>query len=224
LLAASMTQTVGTATGSISPAPQIGAPAIPDPFASTKLKIPLLCNLLDIVYDVGVVVLSPGVHCGNITVRKGASVLLLPGEHYFEHGDLVLKQNSTLKGSDVVLVFDDSSHFQFDDNSTIDLKGRQSGSLAGFVVVTTPANKGVFEISSDAARVLLGTVYIPSAQLEVSGQNAVVADQSAWTVVVAKGLTMAGTSNLVINTAYAGSGVPVPQGVGAPVNHVRLMN
>ena len=30
-----------------------------------------LCNPLDLVYSVGVNVLTPGTHCGNITVRAG---------------------------------------------------------------------------------------------------------------------------------------------------------
>ena len=40
------------------------------------------------------------------------------------------------------------------------------------------------------------------------------ADQSAWTVVVAKGLQLQGSPNLVINANYAGSNVPVPAGAG----------
>jgi Flp pilus assembly protein TadG len=220
-LTTSMTQTVGLASGPISPVAQTGAPPIPDPFSSTNLQIPAGCSPLDIIYSAGVTILPPGVHCGNIKVDNGATVQLLPGEHYFEKGKLQLKSKSTLTGSDVVLVFDDKSYFQFQDSSAINLKGRQSGPLAGFVIATTPSNTGTFEISSDAARVLLGTVYVPSAQLSVSGVNAVVADQSAWTVVVAKGLVMSGTSNLVINSAYAGSGVPVPAGVGA-INKIRL--
>jgi len=222
MLTASTTQTVGSASGAISPQAQTGAPPIPDPFSNLNLKIPPLCNPIDVVYNIGVNALSPGVHCGNIIVQKGATVLLLPGDHYFEKGKLQLSANSTLKGDDVVLIFDSKSYFKFLDNSTINLKGRTSGPFSGFVIATTPQNTGVFEISSDAARVLLGTIYIPSAQLSVTGTNSKVADQSAWTVIVAKGLSVSGTSNLVINSAYAGSGVPVPNGVGA-ISHVRLI-
>jgi hypothetical protein len=42
-----------------------------------------------------------------------------------------------------------------------------------------------------------------------------VADQSAWTVVVAKSLQLTGSPNLVINANYSGSSVPVPGGVGS---------
>jgi len=79
-----------------------------------------------------------------------------------------------------------------------------------------------FTISSSAARQLLGTIYIPSATLAVSGANNQVADESAWTVIVAKAITLAGSPNLVINANYAGSTVPVPGGVGPRSGRVTL--
>jgi hypothetical protein len=168
-------------------------------------------------------VLAPGIHCGNLTVRKQAVVELLPGEHYFINGHLMLMENSQLIGTNVVLVFDDKSNFTFQDGSQISLQGRQGKSaLAGFVIATTRSNTQTFTISSDAARQLLGTIYVPSATLAVSGTNNQVADQSAWTVVVAKAITLAGSPNLVINANYAGSTVPVPGGVGPRSGRVTL--
>ncbi|MEO6339957.1 MAG: hypothetical protein ABIO39_07975 [Caulobacteraceae bacterium] len=86
---------------------------------------------------------------------------------------------------------------------------------------TTVANTNTFEISSDSARKLLGAIYIPAAKLLVSGNENRVADQSAWTVIVAKGVEIGGAANLVINHDYAGSPVPAPKGVG-PATAVRL--
>ena len=221
LLQAGVVQAVGKAEGRITPQPQTGAPDIPDPFESMALPIPFGCQLLDLVYNVGVQILSPGVHCGKITVRDGASVVLMPGEHYFVQGSLELKDDSTLQGDNVVLVFDNKSTMKFGDNSHITLGGRQSGTLKGFVIATTKANQNTFEISSDSARKLLGTIYIPSAKLLVAGSGNRVADESAWTVIVAKGVEIGGTANLVINHDYAGSSVPVPKGVG-PSTAVKL--
>ena len=216
-LAAGLAQAVGTASGPITPAAQTGAPSIADPFASMTMNPPLLglCNPLDLVFSVGVNVLAPGTHCGNITVRNGASVVLLPGEHYFVKGELQMQQNSTLTGSDVVLVFDKTSEFNFQNSSTISLSGRRSGPLAGFVIATTRDNTETFTISSNSARQLEGTVYIPSATLNVTGSANSVADQSAWTVVVAQDIQLSGSPNLVINANYASSQVPVPVGVGS---------
>jgi len=215
-LSAGLAQAAGTASGPISPSPQAGAPTISDPFASMSIHPPLLglCNLLDLVYTVGVNVLTPGTHCGNITVRNGATVMLLPGEHYFTHGQLQMRDNSTLTGSDVVMVFDNTSQFSFQDSSVVTLAGRRNGAYAGFVIATTRDNTNTFQISSTSARQLEGTIYIPSATLQVTGTANNVADQSAWTVVVAQAIHMTGSPRLTINANYAGSQVPVPSGVG----------
>jgi Flp pilus assembly protein TadG len=213
---AGLVEAAGKAHGSITPTAQTGAPTIPDPFASMSVSPPLLglCNPLDLVYTVGVNVLSPGVHCGNITVKNGASVVLLPGEHYFEKGHLQMQQNSSLSGSDVVLVFDKSSQFGFSDSSSVSLSGRTSGPYAGFVIATTRQNTSTFAISSTSARKLEGAIYIPNATLMVDGVGNTVNQQSAWTVIVAQSLQLNGSADLVINSDYATSTVPVPGGVG----------
>jgi Flp pilus assembly protein TadG len=218
-LNAGLAQAVGTANGPITPAAQTGAPAISDPFASMNITPPLLglCNPLDVVYDVGVNLLTPGTHCGNLTVKNGATVQLLPGEYYFTKGQLIMQDNSTLTGSNVVLVFDSTSSFSFQDSSTITLTGRATGAYAGFVIATTRDNTNAFTISSTSARQLEGTIYIPSSTLAITGNSNTVAAQSAWTVVVAQAIQMSGSPNLVINANYAASQVPVPAGVGA--NH-----
>ncbi len=223
-LTAALAQAAGTASGPITPTPQTGAPPIADPFASMTFNPPLLglCNPLDLVYDVGVNLLLPGTHCGNLTVRNGATVQLLPGEYYFAKGVLTMQDNSTLTGANVVLVFNDDASFAFKDNATIKLSGRQSGTYAGFVIATTRTNTNTFVISSDAARQLEGAIYVPDATLQVTGAGNTVNDQAAWTVVVAQALQLTGSPNLVINANYAGSTVPVPAGVGSNYTSGRV--
>lgn len=214
-LTAGIVQAAGLASGNISPAPQTDAPAIDDPFAGMTITDGVgICSPLDLVAEILPLVLTPGVHCGNIKAIKSGTITLLPGEHYFRGGTLQLLQNSTLYGDNVVLIFDKDSRFMFKDSSNIRLRGRRQGGFAGFVVLTTRDNDKIFEISSSAARELLGTVYIPGAELLVSGKDRI-ADQSAWTVVVTKKLTLKESPDLVINKNYAGSSTPVPQGVGS---------
>jgi Flp pilus assembly protein TadG len=217
-LTAGLAEASGTATGPITPSPQSGAPPIADPFASLNIPPPtplacLLGGLLDLTQLV--LTVSPGAHCGqNITIGQGQTMTLVSGTHYFKGGTLTIKDNAVLKGSNVVLIFDQDASFNFTDTSSIDLTGAQSGTYAGFVIVTTRNNTNTFTISSDSAHRLEGAVYIPAATLQVTGTGNQVADQSAWTVVVAKGLQMQGGPNLVINANYAGSNVPVPAGAG----------
>lgn len=217
-LTAGIVQASGQASGAITPQAQTGAPAISDPFASMAINTPLLnlCTPIpNLTAGLNILLATPTPYCGNITVRQGQTLQLVSGgTYYFHAGQLQLQQNAVLQGTNVTLIFDSTAQFQFDDTSSIDLTGAQSGPYAGFVVMTTRDNVGTFEISSDSARRLEGTVYIPSATLKVTGTNNRVADQSAWTVVVAKSIQMSGSPNLVINANYASSSVPVPNGVG----------
>jgi hypothetical protein len=215
-LTAGLAEASGTATGPITPSPQSGAPNISDPFASLSIPPPSPLGCLTSVLDLTQVLLVvlPGVHCGTITIGQGQTMQLLPGTHYFKGGTLTIKDNAVLKGSNVVLIFDQDASFNFTDTSSIDLTGAQTGSYAGFVMLTTRNNTNTFTISSDSAHQLEGAVYIPDATLQVTGTGNQVADQSAWTVVVAKGLQLQGSPNLVINANYAGSAVPVPAGAG----------
>lgn len=214
-LSAGLAQASGQASGPITPTPQAGAPAIADPFATLSIQpppLPVLC-LLDLTATLNI--LAPTTHCGNITVGSGQTLVLLPGVHYFAQGGLHMTQNSTLQGSNVVLVFDDDANFTFADSSVINLSGRQTGTYAGFVIVTTRSNTNTFSISSDSAHKLEGAVYIPSATLQITGTGNKVADQSPWTVIVAQSLEMTGSPNLVVNANYASSSVPVPAGAGS---------
>ena len=222
-LTAGEAEAVGSATGAITPAAQTGAPPVPDPFSGLNLNIPPSCNVLDLLYDLGINILTPGIHCGSVTARKNSTLILLPGNHYFMKGALTLQQNSTLSGSNVVLIFDNQSHFAFMDHSIISLKGRTSGPFAGFVVATTPSNTNTFTISTDSAHTLVGTVYIPNAPLVVSGSAINVADQSDWTVIVAKSVQLSGSPNLVINANYGSSTVPTPGGVGPGSEGAKLI-
>ncbi|HEY3800897.1 MAG TPA: TadE/TadG family type IV pilus assembly protein [Caulobacteraceae bacterium] len=215
-LSAGLAQAVGAAKGTITPAPQSGAPSISDPFASLDVSVDSTgCNPFNVTYlSTGVNTLSPGVHCGNYVVQNGATLQLLPGEHYFVKGQLQLQGAATLTGDDVVLIFDKSSQFSFQDQAAVTLTGRQSGAYAGFVIATTRQNTGNFQISASSAEKLEGVIYIPNATLSVSGAGNKVAQQSAWTVVVAQSIQLNGSADLVINSNYAASSVPVPQGVG----------
>ncbi len=87
-----------------------------------------------------------------------------------------------------------------------------------------PANEQgqLFGILSDDARVLTGTIYLPNGELVVDSDEAV-ADQSAYTAIVARNLTLYTGPNLVLNSDY--DATDVPAAVGIDYNKtVRLVN
>lgn len=215
MITATRVQASGTVTGPTSPQGNSGALAIADPFAGMNLNPATGCNLsLNIVSTplLGDTNLAPGVHCLPILAVGSAHIHLLPGDHYFI-GGLVLNGNSTLDGDDVALIFGPLQIFDFADKATVRLTARKSGPFAGFLMATTRDNTKTFKISSDNVSELLGTIYIPNATLQVTSGGSV-GQNSDWSVIVAKSLQLKNGPTLVINTNYAGSGVPVPAGVG----------
>ena len=93
--------------------------------------------------------------------------------------------------------------------------------VAGMLFWSGPKNAAKNLIESDDARNLLGTIYLPAAQLEIIANNTI-ADKSAYTVIVAKKLTLDAGPNLVLNTNYSGTDIPVPNGVGPTGSGVFL--
>lgn len=214
-ITAERVQAAGTVTGPTYPKGNSGAMVIADPFAGMNLNPSALCNLsLNIIATplTGDTTLPAGVHCLPVTVVGNARLHLLPGDHYFV-GGLTMTQTSRLTGDDVALIFGALNVFNFADKADISLTARKSGPFAGFLIATTRDNAKVFRIGSDNAGQLLGTIYIPNATLEVTADGKV-AENSDWSIIVAKAIRLKNGPTLVINNNYVGSGVPVPAGVG----------
>jgi len=217
------TEAVGAISGPVSPAGFSGAMNIDDPFASMNLNPPLDCagKPLKIKELTGLVLALPaGVHCEQYEIEKNATLVLLPGEHYFMN-DLNAHENAIITGDDVVLIFGSTHKVNFADKAQVTLGARRSGPFAGFLLITTRDNTETFVIGSDHVNKLLGTIYIPNATLDVETSGNVAQD-SAWSIIVAENLTLKQNPNLVINTGYVGSGVPVPDGVGPNRNRPVL--
>lgn len=212
-LVAGTVQSSGKVTGPVTA--NSGAMEIPDPFESLDLKLPSGCPAgltNERMTGNGTLRLAPGVHCRNFQIGGRAVLELQPGEHWFM-GQLDLNGNSTLRGDDVALIFSDTSSFSFSNAADIEITGRRTGTYAGFLVMTTRDNQRDFMIQSNKVKELLGTIYIPNARLVVSTKGNVAQD-SAWSVIVARSILLQDSPVLVINTGYAGSNVPVPAGVG----------
>jgi hypothetical protein len=78
------------------------------------------------------------------------------------------------------------------------------------------------QITSNDARNLVGTMYFPKSKLLIDATNPV-ADRSDYTVIIAREFELRDGPELVLNTNYESSTVPVPEGVGNNINTtVRL--
>ena len=233
LLKAQSAESVGPATGVIVPAAETGAPPIADPFTNVDIDLPAgtacTANAAPNMTLTGsgtttLPAYTPGAQLhGAITVSGDATLSLAPGEHYF-CGVLSLAGNGKLTGSDVALVFAPGSEADFgstgliqnilagSNKTRVSLTGRQSGPLAGFVIIANRQYTSNFVLDGDAISNLTGAVYVPNAPLFIQGSG--LANQSApWTVITALDLELT-SGTLVINANYSISAVPVPTGVG----------
>ena len=76
---------------------------------------------------------------------------------------------------------------------------------------------------ADNARMLLGTIYMPQGRLIIDA-NKPIADKSAYTVLVVQRIDLHSGPNLILNSDYSATDVPVPAGVGPYGNSVQLSN
>lgn len=214
-------QAVLTATGgTMMPAPGTGAAAITDPFASMTFPNTNSCPLngkgqpKPIVFGPhGTHFLPPGIHCRPIIVKNNATLVLEPGDHSF-HKSLQLQGPARLTGEDVFLFFDEESNPHLNGASAgVNLVGRKSGPYAGMVMATIAGDKPDIVLPAKIVKQLLGVVYVRNGVLEVSGVG-LAAEDSAWTVIVAKQVKTTSSARIRINADYDGSDVPVPNGVG----------
>ncbi len=168
--------------------------------------------------------LDPGVYCGGLTIGALADVTFNPGIYVIKDGPLAVGLGGKLLGENVgfYLVGDDST-FYFGPEAVINLTAPKQGPMAGILFFedrNAPANR-VHRILSDDARTLLGTFYLSRGVLQVASLLPV-ADQSAYTAIVARKLDMEGSPTLVLNADYNATDVPVPQGVGPVGSTVYL--
>ncbi|MHB8285781.1 MAG: TadE/TadG family type IV pilus assembly protein [Caulobacteraceae bacterium] len=245
-LTAGAIATSSSATGTMTPAANTGAPVKADPFTSLNTAAPSSCSVITAAVNLlAAATLSPGTYCYPIYVMAGAltlsggnyvfgggvyvsgsgSLALNAGNFYFS-SPLTVSGNGSVTGTDCVLDFVQPSSgstptVSLSGSATISIKGRQSGALAGFVLIVDKSITSSFQIQSDYISTLTGTVYAPAALLQVQGTKKAI-QASDWTVIDARSLQMTGSPDLVINSNYSTSAVPTPLGVGPSGGRTKL--
>jgi putative Flp pilus-assembly TadE/G-like protein len=161
-------------------------------------------------YDQSVTI-SPGVYCGGLLIGGNTDVFLQPGIYVMKDGPLYVSENARIVGTNVGFYFTGNGSTLFlDSNTSISLSAPTSGALAGLLFFEDPAapKARLFSILSDDARELTGTIYLPNGTLVVDADRPI-ADHSAYTAIVARRLALYAGPNLVLNTNYHETDVPV---------------
>ena len=138
-------------------------------------------------------------------------------------GPLVVTDEAELHSKGAGLFFTgNGADLLFDRDTTISMEAPKSGLMSGLLFFSS-RKMGIetFKILSNDARVLIGTIYLPNGRLLVETEQPV-ADKSAFTAVIADTIHLIGKPNLVLNTDYSDTTVPVPRGIKGVGQPVRL--
>ena len=190
-------------------------PVTPDPLASLAAYKFGGCDYQIKKITSGVSVLNPGVYCGGIEVGGNAKVTFNPGNYVVKDGFFNVKGSASVKGKNVAFFLTGAlGLISFTNDATIDLSGAETGELAGLLFFEDPTIKSLrtHYISANHANNLTGTIYLPNSNLSID-PNAMVGDQSAYTAIVVKRLTVDNGPSLVLNSNYSATKVPVPDGI-----------
>jgi Flp pilus assembly protein TadG len=215
----------GTAT--FTPTPDIDCPIFPDPLASRPAPAVGGCDpsRQNLKISDSDTYLTPGTYCGGIKVDKSLIVTLQPGIYIIKDGPLSLEKGARMQGNGVTLFFTgDKAAIDLKKESSFSLTAPTTGLTAGILMYqdrSVVADNVKFEISSDDATILLGTIYLPRGHLFLGGDKPV-AQNSAYTIIIANKIQASAGPTLVLNTNYAATSVPVPQGVGPLSNEIAL--
>ncbi len=202
---------------SYNPLPITDTPAVEDPLENRTPPVVGTCKKTTFT-RVKKRTISPGTYCGGLYFGSNEEITLLPGDYIIKDGSFDVGANASIYGEDVGFYFvGNNAKFDFAPNTTINLSGRQSGPLAGMLFYQAPStNFLTYTIRSRNAEKLEGAIYLPNGELYIDGKGSRVGQQSSWTALIAKKISIGQGPNIVINSDYASSSVPVPEGISGP--------
>lgn len=207
-----------------SPEPLTDCPVLPDPLAARPAPPVGPCAANGKIIDGLSVSLVPGTYCGGLKVVGGAKVKLQPGVYIIKDGPLIVDAGAIFEGENVGFYFTgDMSTLLFGNTSTINLTAPIEGPLAGILLFEDRSSRELrkHNILSDNARTLLGTIYFARGRLIIDASKPI-ADKSAYTIIVSRRLELYAGPNLVLNSNYGSTTIPVPAGVGRVFDSVVL--
>ncbi len=240
LLRTGLTCSAGGAVGGVSnfiPVAVQDCPQIPDPLASrfpvgsssymTTLfsglsTVPLSsCTYTNLSYNDGNHVLTPGRYCGGLKLTGDAEVEFQPGIYIMDAGKFEITGNAEAEGEHVSFYFTgDNASFGFYDQAEVEFSAPADSEMAGILFLENPDRNSsyVYEITSPKIKSLVGAIYLPKSELRISvngsgSYGGQVAQESAFTVILARKITLNAGSNLVLNTDFAATDVPVPESI-----------
>jgi Flp pilus assembly protein TadG len=202
-------------TTSIDPLPTTDCPPVPDPLVGRTPPVAGGCDVTDFKISSGNKILDPGTYCGGLNITKTASVTFAPGIYIIKDGEFKVANNASISGEHVgFYLLGNASKINFLDDSSVNLTGALNGDMAGLLFFedrSAPLNRQ-HHIQSTHADVLTGTIYLSRGVLAID-PNSKVAQDSAYTAIIARRFELTQGLQLILNSDYGATDVPVPAGI-----------
>lgn len=211
----------GGPTGSYEPKPVNDCPPTEDPLSDRIPPNVGACDHTNLIVEESAT-LYPGTYCGGVDIAGDIAVRLESGVYIMSGGPLAVGGKARLMGENVGFYLTGSNALiNLGPNTSISLTAPKEDNLAGllFFEDRNVATGEMHRISSNDARLLLGTIYLSRNTLSVDA-NAPVADESAYTAIIARKLLLDAGPNLVLNSNYSATDIPISNalsGVGGRI-------
>lgn len=208
----------GVSRGEFTPFVKHACSAIDDPYANLTPPDDGPCVGIKKITN-GTNILSPGTFCDGLSIQGGA-VEFLPGVYIVKKATLEFRKGVIVNGDGVTFVLKDGANIEIEKDAQVTLKAQGSGAYAGVVFYQVPdlqevGKKAVFPtetsiITSGGSLSITGTAYLPSQELIITSDSAVVS-QSPATSFIAYRLKFAGKSNTQVHVDHEAGGLPPMQ-------------
>ncbi len=211
-------------SGSIAPPPYQDCPQFDDPLGNRPEPSVGRCDHTAKTILARTVTLEPGTYCLGLTILGFSKVTFKPGVYIIKDGPFLVAGSSEITGHGVGFFLTGISIFTFDPLTCIELSAPTSGPLAGLLFFGSRSQSKLLlnTILSDRAHVMTGTIYLPTTSFVVDSL-AQVGSNSAYTAIVSRRIMLMHGPHLVLNTRYSETEVPVPEGIKAAGQPVRLI-
>ena len=211
-------------SGTIVPEALADCPKFEDPLASRSEPAIGSCDFNNVKVVNSSQTLRPGVYCGGLSISGASNVSLDPGVFTIKDGVLSANDESKISGTDVSFHLGPTTWFHFGQNTSVALSASKSGPLAGMLFFGSRQQSKIIThtILSKNAQQLVGTVYLPNNSFIVDG-DADVGGASAYTAIVARRVVLLNGPNLILNSNYDQTDVPVPAGLRGADQPVALV-
>jgi Flp pilus assembly protein TadG len=202
-------------TDAITPAPTTDCPVLPDPLAARVAPPIGTCKSTNLTLSSGTHTLNPGTYCGGIKISGTAKVSFTKGNYIIKDGVFDVSGTASVSSENAGFYLKgESSILNFTGNTTLSMTGATTGEMAGllFFEDRNVSIGRIHRINSAYANKLTGTIYLSKGKLRID-PNSSVAQDSAYTAIIANQVEVDEGPTLVLNSDYGASNVPVPEGI-----------